>query len=153
MGEAGSFSPDGSQMAYTDIRQVGGQFFAHIVLARLWADGGFLPLLDLAEEDQFPAWSPDGKWVAFGRRSLSRKEGFGSQLMIYDPASGQLKQLTDDADFNNTTFVWSPSGDQILMHRFDLETPNATINIWVYRLSDGSLTRVVDNASGGHWLP
>jgi Tol biopolymer transport system component len=153
MGEVGSFSPDGKQMAYTDIRQVGKQFFPDIILAHLGIDGGLEPLLDPAEEDQSPVWSPDGKWIAFGRRSLSRDQGFGIQLMITDPASGQLRQLTDDTYYNNSQFAWSPAGDRIVLHRFNLEASLPTLDLWVYRLSDGSLTRLVDNAFGGQWLP
>lgn len=153
MGEVGSFSPDGMQMAYTDMRQLGRQFFPDIVLATLETDGGLESLLDPPEEDQSPVWSPDGKWIAFGRRSLSREQGFGIQLMIADPAGGRLRQLTDDANYNNSQFAWSPAGDLILLHRFDLKAATPTLDVWVYDLDDGSLTWLIDNAFGGQWLP
>lgn len=153
MGEVGSFSPDGTQMAYTDMRQVGRQFFPDIILARLGTAGGIEPLLEPAEEDQSPAWSPDGKWIAFGRRLLSREDGFGIQLMVVDPATGQLQQLTDDPDTNNSQFAWSPASDRLLLNRFDLQASAPTLNLWTYTMSDGSLKKLADDAFGGQWLP
>ncbi|MBN1426989.1 MAG: PD40 domain-containing protein [Anaerolineae bacterium] len=153
MGEAGSFSPDGAQLAYADIKQVGRQFYPDIMLAHLGIDGGLEPLLDQAEENQAPTWSPDGKWIAFGHRLLNREQGFGFQLMLIDPAGRWIQQITDDPGYNNSLFAWSPGSDRILLHRFDLQSAPDTLELWVYGLDDGSLTRLVDNAFGGQWLP
>jgi Tol biopolymer transport system component len=152
-GEVGSFSPDGEQMVFTDIRQVGGQFFPEILLADLSAQGGISALDAGAEADRFPAWSPDGKWIAFGRRSLSQAESSGIQLVITDPANGQTRQLTSDLGYNNSLFAWSPTSDHILLHRFDLKAAPGTLDLWVYNLEDDSLSLAVKNAFGGQWLP
>ena len=153
MGEVGSFSPDGGQMVYTDIRQVGRQYFPQLWLADLSEEGGIRPLLDEAEEDSSPAWSPRGEWIAFARRRLDRQGGPGSQLMLINPESGELRQITDDAAYNNTGFQWDPTGQRLLIQRFNLETGSARAEIWLYDLGDESLARLVENGFGGQWLP
>jgi dipeptidyl aminopeptidase/acylaminoacyl peptidase len=153
MGDAGTFAPDGNQLAYVDVRQVGVQFYAQLWLADLSADVGLRELLEASEEDQSPAWSPDGKWIAFARRRLDRSEGWGSQLALVDVASGKIRILTDDLRFNNTHFDWSPNGNQILIQRFNLETNSSSPELWIYDLTDNTMTHLVDNAYNAAWLP
>lgn len=153
MGEIGSFSADSSAMVYTDIRKVGSQFFAELWVANLEAGGGMQTLVESAEEDQTPAWSPDGEWIAFSRRRLDRQEGFGSQLMLLNMQSGELLQATDDPRYNNTRFVWSLSSDQVIIQRFNLEELQGGLELWIYDLLDGHMTQLVDNGINAAWLP
>jgi Tol biopolymer transport system component len=153
MGEVGSFSPDGNQMVYSDIRPVGQQFFTALWLANFDAEGGLQMLVDEPEEDQSPAWSPNNSMIAFGRRRLDRQGGFASQLMLYDAETGELRAITSDATYNNTRFSWSPSGDQLVVQRFNLDQMQAVSSLWVYDMEDGSMRQVVDNGFGAVWLP
>lgn len=153
MGEVGSFSPDGEKMVYVDIRQVGRQFFAQLWLAYIDSEGGVKPLLEQPEEDQSPAWSPDGQWIAFGRRRLDRQGGMGNQLMVFNPATGELRQLTDNRSYNNTGFRWDPTGRFILFQRFDLTVSYARSEVWLYDLETDRLTLLVDGGLSARWLP
>ncbi len=153
MGEVGTFAPDGERIVYVEIRPVGRQYFPQLWLADLGGEGGLTPLVENAEEDQAPAWSPDGEWLAFARRRLDRQEGWGSQLTLYNPDTGGLRQLTDDTTFNNTGFAWDPSGRRILAQRFDLEAIYGTPALWVYDLDTGAMSLLVENGFGGKWLP
>lgn len=153
MGEVGSFAPDGSAMVFTDVRQVGAQFHAALWLARFGPEGSLQPLLEDAEEDQSAVWSPDGQWIAFARRRLDRQTGWGSQLTLYHVQTGEIRVLTDDPDFNNTRFEWSPDSQRILVQRFDLAATNGSRELWVYELADGSFIQLVANAFGGKWMP
>lgn len=152
MGETGSLAPDGSALVYADIRVVGRQFYPELWLADLGAGGGLAPLLEAAEEDQTPVWSPDGRWIAFARRLLDRTQGMGSQLMLYDVETGALEQITGDTAYNNTRFSWDAAGRSLLVQRFDLSSGAAEAEIWHYDLQTGSLTRLVDNGFGAQWL-
>ncbi len=42
-------------------------------------------------DDAAPAWSPDGRHLAF----VSNRDG-RDQLYVIDPASGRVRRLTDD---------------------------------------------------------
>ncbi|MEJ2150410.1 MAG: Ig-like domain-containing protein [Chloroflexota bacterium] len=153
LGETGDFAPDGSRMVYTDIRRVGRQYYTQVWLADLGDEGGVSPLVEEPEEDSIPVWSPDGKWVAFARRRLDRQGGRGSQLMLVDPATGDLRQVTGDVDYNNTAFAWDLSGQRILVQRYDISGDVARAEIWLYDTTEDDLSLLVENALGGRWLP
>jgi hypothetical protein len=55
-----------------------------------------------------PAISPDGKAIAFRRRSAS-----GSDLWLWDLSRGAEQRFTTDASFKDAPF-WSPNGDRIV---------------------------------------
>jgi serine/threonine-protein kinase len=55
-----------------------------------------------------PAISPDGKAIAFRRRSAS-----GSDLWLWDLSRGAEQRFTTDASFKDAP-VWSPNGDRIV---------------------------------------
>lgn len=155
MGEVGVFSPDGTEMIYVDIRPVGGQFFTELYLASFEGKQGYSALLEEAEEDHWPAWSPDGRWVAFGRRRLDRQGGFGGQFMLLDRQSGAIRQVTDDPRYNCLGFKWDPTGRYVLFTRFDLEATPARPEVWLYDTGspEAEPVRLVENAMGGQWLP
>lgn len=64
------------------------------------------PLIDTSESVQAPAYSPDGKYIAFLR---------GSNLFRLDRKSGQIKQLTTVSKGGTTLdgFIWSPKGSRL----------------------------------------
>ncbi len=153
MGEVGSFSPDGRAMVYPEIRVVGEQFFPWLMLARLEVDGGIEPLLEQGEEDQWPSWSPDGRWIAFGRRRLDRQGGFTGQLMLLDRETGALRQVTADPDLNHTRFMWDPTSRRLAFQRFDVTQGAIRPEIWLYDLETGGMARLIENGDMAQWLP
>ncbi|MCI0576215.1 MAG: serine/threonine-protein kinase [Chloroflexi bacterium] len=53
-----------------------------------------------------PAWSPDGRFIAFETTS-------NQQIVVVEVATGELRQLTDDTHSNRTP-SWSPDGRQLV---------------------------------------
>jgi Tol biopolymer transport system component len=153
MGETGDFSPDGGQMVYTDIRRVGRQYYTQLWLADLSGEGGVSPLFEDPQEDSTPAWAAGDGWIAFGRRRLDRQGGRGSQLMLVDPTTGELLQVTDEADYNNTAFAWDVFGELILVQRYDISGDIAKAEVWLYDVTDDDLNLLVENAFASRWLP
>jgi Tol biopolymer transport system component len=153
MGEAATFDVDGSRVAFSDIRPVGRQVFPQVWIAVLGEGGGLSPLREDAQEDRSPAWSPDGRWIAFASRRLDRQDGVSSQLMLFDTLTSEVRQVTDDPQVNHPRFAWDPTGTRLLVQRYVLAEAAARAEVWVLDLPSGALTRVADNAFGGQWIP
>ena len=64
------------------------------------------PLIDTSEQVSSPAYSPDGKYIAFLR---------GTNLFRLDRKSGEIKQLTTVSKGGTTLdgFIWSPKGSRL----------------------------------------
>jgi len=154
MGNVGVFSPDGTTMVYEDIQPIGQQYFTQLFVANLRSDEeGLGDFVDDPQEDRGAAWSPDGRWVAFGRTRLDRKEGLGSQLMLLEWETGDVQQITDDPAFSNGQFKWDPTGRYILFSRIELEAAPVQPELWVYDTASGDPQMLVENALVGRWVP
>jgi Tol biopolymer transport system component/predicted Ser/Thr protein kinase len=140
-------SPDGRRVAVTIVEQE----------SQVW-------LYDLSREtltrfsfegntNQTPAWSPDGKRIAF----QSNKEGRQSLYWQRADGSGGLERLTT-SEYTDTPKSWSPDGQLLAFIEI---TPNTGYDIWVLRMSDRKaqpFLRTPFNESvpqfspDGHWL-
>lgn len=102
-------SPSGNYVAYsvseTDWDQ--DAFVTHLWLADA-ASGKTWQLTRGKKSENSPAWSPDGKWLAFTREA----EGGKSQLFVIRPDGGEAMLLTK-SETGVQNFRWSPDGTQI----------------------------------------
>ena len=81
-----------------------------------------------------PAWSPDGKWIAYSRRRLSVVPGeiYSPQPRIWtlELASGKTSPLFQDSTVGGTNPTWSPDGKRVAffdagvraIHMLNIET-------------------------------
>ena len=58
--------------------------------------------------DSTPLYSPDGKWLAWRMQKRGGYESDRFRLVVYDRASGQIRNLTEDFDQWVESFAWSP---------------------------------------------
>jgi Tol biopolymer transport system component/DNA-binding winged helix-turn-helix (wHTH) protein len=102
--DSSSFSPDGTQIAYSAPADDGGypNIWVNIVgeaeTRRLTTDKAFL--------DTWPAWAPDGKQIAFVRFPSGGRPG---SVYVVSPLGGMERQLLDFA-VRGTSLSWSPNG-------------------------------------------
>lgn len=103
-------SPDGSRIAFA-------------ALGDMWlrtADGRVQRLTDGPGDDGDPAWSPDGRAIAF----VSDERG-DYQLYVLDLESGARRHVID-ASGHVASPLWHPSGDSIVyVHRTSLHSVGA----------------------------
>jgi len=117
-----TFSPDGSQVAFSWLKQ--GQIDTDIYVQQV--DGQApLRLTDDSAHDWTPSWSPDGKWIAFVRFTRT-----GPSALFVTPAlPGTAKKVTDlfvrfvrGWLFTGTGVAWSPDSKWIVVT--DFPSPN-----------------------------
>jgi serine/threonine protein kinase/Tol biopolymer transport system component len=109
-----SWSPDGSQLIFISPCSRRGEFFETAYressLYLINADGtGQKPLTTIPGSDFEPAWSPDGRRIAF----TSVRDG-NKQIYVLDLNSLAITRLTDaNPDIESSQPAWSPDGKLI----------------------------------------
>jgi dipeptidyl aminopeptidase/acylaminoacyl peptidase len=106
-------SPDGKWIAYdaSTIDLAANARRSSIYL--LPADGSAASsrqLTDGTKQDEEPAWSPDGKTIAY----VSNRDGGAKQVYLYDVASGRSRKLTSLAGGAGSV-KWLPDGSGIVL--------------------------------------
>ena len=107
---APKLSPDGKWIAY-DVSTI--DLAANLrksAVHLMRADGtGSKQITDGAKQDEGPAWSPDGKTIAY----ISNRDGKGSQIWLYDIAAGKSSRLTNIAGGAGSV-KWVPDGSGLV---------------------------------------
>jgi Tol biopolymer transport system component len=91
-----------------------------------------------------PAWSPDGKWIAF----VGTAEGQGAHVSVLDPATRAQRQLTSMAVVRWSSLTWSPDSQRLAF------AAERGADVWVYEvgLDGGEPTPLVEGFSPA-WSP
>ena len=117
-GDSPSLSPDGNWIAY----QWNGEKQDNWDIYVKEVDGtGFNRLTTDPANDCCPAWSPDGRQIAFLRRSGDRQ-----MLYLISPLGGGEKKL---AEVGGGPLSWSPDGKTIAF--LDRKSPKDPPSIWL----------------------
>ena len=110
-----SWSPDGTQLVFISPCRARGDFYDNSYkdssLYLINADGtGQRALTTVPGADFDPAWSPDGKRIAFASLRDGRKE-----IYVLTIETGAVTRLTNSTgDVENSQPSWSPLGNQIV---------------------------------------
>ncbi len=125
-----SWSWDGKYIAYSDD---GGTGFENDIVVLDVDTRETRKLTYTSGIEGFPAWSPNGKLIAF----LYREELFSQVKLFVMSADGSDRQLiTDDIPIVLTHLSWSPDGKQIAFTSGE----KGCGQIYVVNLEDGELT-------------
>lgn len=124
----------GREIAFVSDRSGSPQLFV------MDSDGGNVRrLLAAGGQADTPAWSPDGRYIAYTWRPSSETS---FNIYVMDVASGQVVQLTDHAGSNEAS-AWSPDGRHLVFQSNRTGTPE----IWAMHI-DGSEQRRLTNSGG-----
>lgn len=113
--EAIAFSPDGRELCFTantdknEALSTNGDLFTADVV------GGGQPkrITTNPGNDWGPAYSPDGKWIAYRAQFLGGYEADRWRLMLYERSSGKIVNRTEDFDRGVEAYAWAPDSARI----------------------------------------
>jgi dipeptidyl aminopeptidase/acylaminoacyl peptidase len=104
------FSPDGTQVAFAVRATTGEPWSTNFDVFLVPADGGALPRNLTADNpawDGQPAFSPDGKLLAYVAQERPGFESDRFHLVLLDVQSGVKRPLTQNWDRSIAAFAWS----------------------------------------------
>ncbi|MBI1799257.1 MAG: S9 family peptidase [Candidatus Eisenbacteria bacterium] len=148
------WSPDGARVVFAT--NISGR-------ANLWlvpAAGGWPQQLTVSDQRQAsPAWSPDGRWIAFQSDHDANEQW---DLFLVSPANGRVINLTNTPKIAEEGPVWSRDSRWIAFARKPEAAPNFEVHLWdVDRGVERALTRDTPSdqslspvafVPGGKWL-
>jgi dipeptidyl aminopeptidase/acylaminoacyl peptidase len=116
-----AWAPDGAQAVF--VSNISGR-------NNLWtipAGGGWPTQLTISDQRQdSPAWSPDGKWIAY----MSDKNGNELwDIFLVSPQSGEVTNLTATPDSAEEAPAWSPDSKQVAYMTKAKTSPSFEIEI------------------------
>jgi Tol biopolymer transport system component len=153
---AGSLSPDGSLLAFTrtsfDVDTGAGRSAIHVV----GLDGtGLRRLADRAAD---PAWSPDGRHIAFagdrdehGQLSYGDSTFHARELYLMDADGGSPRRLTETHALNERRPAWSPDGAWLAFQRGEQHQNAEAIGLFRIPAAGGEAEPVAHDETRAVW--
>lgn len=108
-------APDGAEVAFaTDLSaDPGFDPNSDVVTLRLDTRQWQNITSDNRAVDAAPRYSPDGKWIAYGRQSIARFEADRTRVALYERATGGKRVLTESWDRSAGSAEWSPDSQSL----------------------------------------
>jgi nickel/cobalt transporter (NicO) family protein len=155
-GAAVTWGPDSEALVVTDIwdGSADGSLLVHLTRFDL-ATGQQVDITgDAAYGDNWPAWSPDGEWIACVRRDHTRPDaGLGDNIWRMRPDGSEAHPLTDDTGVIHGAPVWSPDGAYLLFQRYPLAGSVGVPGIWLLEVETQELQKLSASGDWPAWLP
>jgi dipeptidyl aminopeptidase/acylaminoacyl peptidase len=141
--EAIAFSPDGRELCFTanTDKDEALSTNADLFTVAVAGDGEPKRITTNPGNDWGPAYSPDGKWIAYRAQLLGGYEADRWRLMLYERESAKQINLTENVDLSVESYLWKPDSIGIYFSAEDkAEMPVYSISA----LKPGRIVRVAD---------
>jgi len=133
-----SWSPDGKRIAFDSNREDANQIYVTLAphaSAGVNPDGSDVIRLTETGDDWEPAWSPDGKRIAFH----SNRDGNEEIYVMNADGSGQTRLTKNEV--GDTSPAWSPDGKRIAF----VSERDGNLEIYVMNADGSGQTRLTNN--------
>lgn len=151
-GEPPVWHPNGEALMMSDMWFQGESFSQHLFNINLnTAELINISGEELETNDGLPVFSPDGEWVAFGRKKP--RAPMGKQLWLMRPDGSDSIGITENADFHYNNPTWSPDGTQIVVQGFHQAEPDSFPMLWLVDVETGELEALASPGIQPLWLP
>lgn len=139
--EAIAFSPDGRELCFTANTDKDEALSTNGDLFTVPMSGASAPkrITSNPANDWGPAYSPDGKWIAYRAQRQPGYESDRWRLMLYDRATGTAVNLTENFDGNVDSVAWASDSKTIYFQTED----KAEMPVYAIAASAGSSPRPV----------
>ncbi len=138
--DACAFSPDGKELAFEENLDPVPAISTHVDIWTLdLTSAGVRPVkVSTSAGGNFsPAYSPDGKWIAWRSQARAGYESDKFRLVLYNRATKQIREVLPNFDRWVDEFVWAPDSQSIyLTSGHEGEEPLLRTTL------DGKLTRM-----------
>ncbi len=113
--EAIAYSPDSQELCFTANTDKDEALSTNGDLFTVPASGDSAPkrITTNPGNDWGPAYSPDGKWIAYHAQFIGGYESDRFRLLIYDRGAGKSTNLTESFDRWVDTYAWAPDSKTI----------------------------------------
>jgi serine/threonine protein kinase len=138
-------SPDGEYVVYAGDSSGN----RDIYLQRVGGQNPINLTKDCTLDDSQPAYSPDGKWIAF------RSERQGGGIFVMGATGESVRRLTDFGFYPS----WSPDADKLVISSDNFDDPYSRGNyseLWVVNVATGEkkrITKAPEDAIQASWSP
>ena len=146
--EAIAFSPDGRELCFTANTDKDEAFSTNGDLFTVDVAGAGEPkrITSNPGNDWGPAYSPDGKWIAYRAQFLGGYEADRWRLMLYERSSGKTMNRTENFDRSVESYAWTPDSARIYFSAED----KAEMPVYAIAAAGSGAPQVVaDGYNGG----
>ena len=150
---SGDWSPDGSQLIYTDVVPAENEPFVMVYLVKLDSEiiqPAFEQTITDTDFSQ-PRWSPAGDWVAASLRPVNT--GISKSLWIMHLNRPETKLVVEEPSATFSSYHWDPWGERLTYQRLALGSSDPEVSIWIWDWETEQSERIIENGVRPQWLP
>jgi ABC-type nickel/cobalt efflux system permease component RcnA/Tol biopolymer transport system component len=148
------WSPDSSEAILLDLEW--GEFGYQNKLFLYDLESEWLTMLASEEnyDESYPAWSPDGSWLAVVRRAWNEEVPEpNNQVWIMRPDGTVARQLTDTIDYTYGQPAWSPDSRYLVVDYRSLREGGVESGVILIDILSGRIDLLAEPGFRPAWLP
>jgi nickel/cobalt transporter (NicO) family protein len=153
IGSAAVWSPIAEEFLLADLQSIDDMYLSKISLYDV-ADGTLTPLPSEENfDDNNPAWSVDGKQIAFARGEWTLDSASaGDQLWLMDARGENQHPLTEHAETTHGSVAWSADGRYLLYRAYSVKDTEAPSQIRIFDLETGEEILIAAPGDSPNWF-